>query len=106
MGAGLRLRGLALRYPQLSARLLRAYLRFFGHVPARLEWIVLDLKRELQLGWTKKVLALRGGGRVEVDSRSAVGREIYFTGTYEPDVSAALDRWVKPGMVCIDAGAN
>lgn len=30
----------------------------------------------------------------------------YWLGTYEPDLQAAIARWVQPGMVAYDVGAN
>ncbi|MBN2550389.1 MAG: hypothetical protein JXB15_14595, partial [Anaerolineales bacterium] len=30
----------------------------------------------------------------------------YWLGTYEPELQAAVERWVRPGMVIYDVGAN
>lgn len=46
------------------------------------------------------------GLRLEVDWSSTIGREIYFYGTYEPEISKFLTRFLQPKMIVVDAGAN
>jgi FkbM family methyltransferase len=106
MGSSQVLKRALMSAPGVSAPLLRAYLRSGVPVPSRLLWLADALKRELPLSWTERMVRLPGGGRLRIDSRSAVGREIYYGGSYEPAVSALLRRLLKPGMVFFDVGAN
>jgi FkbM family methyltransferase len=106
MGMGLAFRSAALRYPGIGASVLRAYLHCVARVPARAAWIVEGLKRDLPCRWEQKVVRLSGGGRLHINSASAVGREIFYSGSYEPALLGVLRRWLTPGMTFIDAGAN
>lgn len=100
------LRNTALRHPAMAVPLLRTYLQRTPAIPERLEWVVDDLKRNLPLEWERRTITLDDGNALTIDSRSAVGREVFYRGTYEPELCRALARYVKPGMICIDAGAN
>jgi FkbM family methyltransferase len=106
MGLTSMLRSLALRYPGAGASVLRTYLRRFEHVPERFEWLVQGLKRDLPLPWEQQVIPLGDGNQLAIDSRSVVGREIFYTGSYEREVVRTLGRELQPGMIFIDAGAN
>lgn len=106
MGVTSAIRRFALASPPLGRWALRTYLKAVRHVPERFEWLVDGLKRDLPMPWQERRLRLDGGGELYVDSRSAVGREIYYVGSYEPEVCRAFERWLKPGMILIDAGAN
>jgi FkbM family methyltransferase len=52
------------------------------------------------------VVELRGGGRMLVDLSSGVGREIWLTGQFEPEVVAAVTRILRSGDAFLDVGAN
>ena len=106
MGVTGALRSLALRFPRTGASVLRAYLHRGGRVPEQWEWLVDGLKRDLPLRWEQRVIDLSDGSRLLIDSRSAVGREVFYSGSYEHDVVRELDRELRPGMIFIDAGAN
>jgi FkbM family methyltransferase len=106
MGVTVAIRRIALASPPIGRWALRTYLKFVRHVPERLEWLVDGLKRDLPVPWRERLIQLDGGGQLYIDSRSAIGREIYYAGSYEPLVSRALKRWLQPGMTFLDAGAN
>lgn len=90
----------------LSRPLLRGYLRAGGIVPERGRWVAARLKRELTPGRSARVVGIGDGLRLSVDPNGTIGREIYFHGSYEPDLVRFLRRSLGPGMVVIDAGAN
>jgi FkbM family methyltransferase len=46
-----------------------------------------------------------GEFKVRIDSAFGVERSMW-TGVYEPELMPWLDRWIKPGWVCLDIGAN
>jgi FkbM family methyltransferase len=49
----------------------------------------------------------RGGGtRIRVDAGTTIGREIYYSGTYDSELAALMRQTLRPGMVVFDAGAN
>ena len=75
-------------------------------VPERFEWLVDALKRELPLPWERRTVSLGRQLRIHIDSRSAIGREIYYRGSCERDLCRVLERHLRPGMIFIDAGAN
>ncbi len=49
---------------------------------------------------------LPGGLRLRCDLLEEVQRQIYFLGVYEPIPAYLLTRYLQPGMIVIDAGAN
>jgi FkbM family methyltransferase len=106
MGVTAVVRRIALASPPIGRWALRSYLKSVGHVPERFEWLVDGLKRDLPVPWAERLIPLDGGGQLYIDGRSAIGREIYYAGSYEPLVAGALKRWLTPGMTFLDAGAN
>ena len=106
MGPSILLHRTALAWPGVSVPLLRFLLHLEWDVPERFEWLVEVLKRELPLQWERRTVSLDKHLRIHIDSRSAVGREIYYRGSYEPDLCRLLEQHLRPGMICIDAGAN
>lgn len=44
--------------------------------------------------------------RIEIDPESFLSSRVFVSGSYEPDVVHYLKRILRPGMVCVDAGAN
>lgn len=46
------------------------------------------------------------GLRFAVDTRDHIARSVLENGTYEPHVTAFIERHVGPGAVCVDGGAN
>lgn len=49
----------------------------------------------------------RGDGLLmHLDSRNHIDWAIMFSGDYEPHLGGALHRWLKPGSVFVDVGAN
>ena len=51
-------------------------------------------------------LALPEGHVFPVDRGTLIGWSVHFFGTYEPEVQAEIRRWLRPGDVAIDVGAN
>jgi FkbM family methyltransferase len=48
-----------------------------------------------------------GAGLVfECDLRNSLAREVYFTGQYEPQETALLEAFIKPGQTFVDVGAH
>jgi FkbM family methyltransferase len=45
-------------------------------------------------------------GRFWLDPATLIGREIIETGVFEPQMIANLERWLAPGSVFVDLGAN
>jgi FkbM family methyltransferase len=92
--------------PALGRLLLRHYLRVVKAAPERSRWVVEDLKRRLVPAMPQRRVRIDSGIYLEVDLTSAIGREIYYHGSYEPELADFLRRSLEPGMVFIDAGAN
>lgn len=46
------------------------------------------------------------GGRMEVDTGDAIGQVIAVSGTWEPNVTAVVERLLRPGDVFVDLGAH
>jgi FkbM family methyltransferase len=46
------------------------------------------------------------GLTVSVDLRTDMGQAALLSGAYEPNEMAFVDRYLRPGMVAVDAGAN
>ena len=44
--------------------------------------------------------------RVKVDTASCVERSLFFFGSYEPEIARLIKRYLPPGGVGLDAGAN
>ncbi|MFN6963429.1 MAG: FkbM family methyltransferase [Pyrinomonadaceae bacterium] len=53
-----------------------------------------------------EVVAVRDGRRIRADLRTGMHDLVYFFGEYEPAITALVRSLVRPGDVCIDAGAN
>ncbi len=53
-----------------------------------------------------RVAVLRNGARMGVTLDEHSFRQIYFYGTYEPEVTALMRHLAKPGQVWLDVGAN
>ena len=54
----------------------------------------------------ERVARLEGGGRLVVDLAEHAFRQMYFHGTYEPDVTRVVRHLAGPGQVWLDVGAN
>ena len=73
-------------------------------------------------GWERVVRAVAPPGRFHggdlrpltmpegyvfpVDRGTLIGWSVHFFGTYEPEVQAEIRRWLRPGDVAVDVGAN
>ncbi len=91
--------------PPLGVRLLR----FPALVPFR--WIRARLYRSLS--WrlalrlhTETEVTVEGGSRMRVQTEDLVGRVLAISGVWEPNVTAAFQRALAPGDVCLDIGAH
>src|SRR5262245_22776551 len=85
---------------------LRAYMRSGLVTPARFTWVVVDLMRRLTPRKPEVTTSIDSGLRLQIDPRTAIGRDIYFSGSCEPLLVRLLERILTPGMVVVDAGAN
>ncbi len=52
------------------------------------------------------IVATSGGNTFEVFLSEAIDANIYYAGSYEPDVGRCIGSVLKPGMVAMDVGAN
>jgi FkbM family methyltransferase len=68
-------------------------------------WIRNSLNRAAPQGLAVVAVAAGelAGCRLSLDLQA---EKDYWLGTYEPDLQAAIARWVQPGMVVYDVGAN
>jgi FkbM family methyltransferase len=56
--------------------------------------------------WQGRIVRLGNGLPIEVDPRDLVGGFIARHGYWEPETVAFLERWLRPGMTVVDAGAH
>jgi hypothetical protein len=54
----------------------------------------------------KPVVRVVEGIRYELDLNENIDSSIYFLGGFEPDSVAAIKKFVKPGGIVLDVGAN
>jgi FkbM family methyltransferase len=54
----------------------------------------------------KPVVKVVDGIRYELDLNQNIDTSIYFLGAFEPDAVAAMKKFIKPGDVVLDVGAN
>ena len=57
-------------------------------------------------GWEGQIVRLGNGLPIEVDPRDLVGGFIARHGYWEPEIVAFVERWLRPGMTVVDAGAH
>ena len=92
--------------PRLTRAGLRAYSRIGVSAPDSLLWILEDLKRELAPSGRSTVRLRSSNCSIRVDANTTIGREVYYSGSYDFELAALLNRTLRPGMVVFDAGAN
>lgn len=92
--------------PAIARPLLQLYLRVRLPVPDRAAWVILALKRRLVPQMSIRICRIGWNLRLEVDLASTVGRQVFYHGSYEPDLAAFLHGTLRGGDVVIDAGAN
>lgn len=89
-------------------RLLRAGAGLYRRLPFP------AVKRLVRRGWdryqaargNRVVIATVDGITYELHLNELIDSNIYYTGSFEPDTTAAIRRLVKPGDVVLDIGAN
>jgi hypothetical protein len=54
----------------------------------------------------KPVVKVVDGIRYELDLNQNIDTSIYFLGAFEPDAVAAMKKFIRPGDVVLDVGAN
>lgn len=76
------------------------------HSPESLEWLMGAADRYVD--WRGKTLVCRSifGARFSCDMADIIQRKIAYFGVWEPNLTAYLQRTLKPGHVFIDVGAN
>jgi FkbM family methyltransferase len=57
-------------------------------------------------GWQGSIVRLGNGLPIEVDARDLVGGFIARHGYWEAETVAFVERWLRPGMTMVDAGAH
>jgi FkbM family methyltransferase len=84
---------------------LRAYFRY---MPGQTGKDALWRGVAAHLWWLEGTVTARtvSGDLLAVDARDTVGRYIYYFGTWEPNLTAWLQRSLRPGDVFVDVGAN
>jgi FkbM family methyltransferase len=55
---------------------------------------------------TQLVVPVAGGSRMSVDMNDMMGQVLATSGIWEPHVTAAFRRLLRPGDVCVDVGAH
>jgi len=96
--------------PETATAPLRArFARWFGHtirVPKarRLPWFFYPPTS--QSARVRTSARLRNGQTFDVDTRSYLEWVLWVYGEYEPDTEAIIRRYLRPGDVAIDVGAN
>jgi FkbM family methyltransferase len=93
-------------FPPLGRCLLTTVLRHRGQSSWNRHWVVQALKSRLTVRRRVTVVPIEPGLTIEVDWSTTIGREIYFHGSYEPDLAHLFEALIKPGMTVVDAGAN
>jgi FkbM family methyltransferase len=56
--------------------------------------------------WVGRIVRLRNGMRIEVDPRDYIGHKIITNGCFEPETFEFIQRFLQPGMIFLDIGAN
>jgi FkbM family methyltransferase len=101
---------LALRLFEVQPELGRWILRGFCHsqpaARASHYWLLDTLKRRLVPDPATRRVSLGERLLIEVDLSSAAGRDIYYHGSYDLGIARFCERFLKPGMHVVDAGAN
>jgi FkbM family methyltransferase len=100
------MRKIALSLAEIGARLLPA-----GALKAiyRLPWLARLIRRGLNRAVPREPVEVRvAAGSLEGASLSLdlQSEKDYWLGTYELELQAAVQHWVRPGMVAYDIGAN
>jgi FkbM family methyltransferase len=99
---------LAKRFPAPFRALLTLSLK--GYLPISLydHWISAILEKDLwpPTSWIGRTVHLVNGMHIEVDPRDYVGRSIMDNGCFETETVHFVQRFLKPGMVFLDIGAN
>jgi FkbM family methyltransferase len=93
-------------FPRVSCALLRGYLRVGAPVPSRAAWVVWRLQRQLVPQSSIRTVSIGNKLQLRVDVKSTIGREIFYYGSYEPQLAKVVKQVLKPGATCIDAGEN
>ena len=93
-------------FPHVSCALLRGYLRVGAPVPSRAAWVVWRLQRQLVPQISIRTVSIGTMLQLRVDVKSTIGREIFYYGSYDPQLVKVFKQVLKPGAICIDAGAN
>jgi FkbM family methyltransferase len=92
------------RYPRPATTLLRLPRRLPAGPRASLyrsySW---PLAKRLK---TEAVVPVAGGSRLLVSTVDQIGRVLAVSGVWEPNVTAAFTRALRPGDVCLDVGAH
>jgi FkbM family methyltransferase len=92
------------RHPRVATALLRAPRLLPATARARLyrsySW---PLAKRLGIDG---VVSVAGGSRLRVSTSDQIGRVLAVSGVWEPNVTAAFSRALRPGDVCVDIGAH
>jgi FkbM family methyltransferase len=92
------------RHPRLATTLLRAPRPLPAGVRAALyrsySWPLAK-----RLG-AEGVVSVAGGSKLRVSTSDQIGRVLAISGVWEPNVSRAFARALRPGDVCVDIGAH
>jgi FkbM family methyltransferase len=98
--------GMTMNYGLLVGRLLaRSRERadqLAGFAPLARAAVIGTLERLNPTWWAR----LANGQHLRVDMGSTIGRSIWFRGHYEPQVTAVLEQYLRPGDTFVDLGAN
>jgi FkbM family methyltransferase len=86
---------------------LRVSARLVRRLPAGRFWAIHALSRRNcpRPFWARLAPEL-GGAWFACDLRDGIAREAFFTGRYEPQETAVVQRILRPGMTVVDVGAN
>lgn len=96
---------LAKRYPNLSRRLLRAWVPNYVHFPREPHWTVVRLMRDLDCRIPVNA-RLGNGMKMKVFWDDNLGRDILEKGYFERATVALMQGLLKPGMAFFDVGAH
>lgn len=94
----------------LFRRLIGNLIRIYRRLPVRpfrgfLYKIYLKITPKM-FDRNRIVLAEREGIKYELNLSELIDNSIYYGGYFEPMVTAIINKFVKPGMVVVDIGAN